>query len=72
MGNSAARIKWPGFRYIKNFNIENRAIKKLEVQETDVQARKLAPRHPSTVKILQELEGFKLLAYYVLNYLINK
>ena len=58
MGNSATRIKWPGSKYIKNFNIENRANKKLELQETDVQARKLAPRHPSTVQMFKDLEGF--------------
>ena len=65
MGNFGAKIRWPGFKYIKNFNIENRAIKKLEVQETNVQARKMAPRHPSTVKILKELEGLNIILSYI-------
>lgn len=57
MGNSANKLKIPGVKYLKNFNLENRAFKKIEKQEGDVLHFKLAPRHPSTAKLLQEHEG---------------
>ena len=43
-------------KYFKNFNLENRAFKQLEQIEN--KNTTLAPRHPSTAKILKEIEGF--------------
>jgi hypothetical protein len=58
MGSSASKIKIPGKKYIKNFNIENRVMKKLETQETAEQAMKMSPRHPSTIERFKQREGF--------------
>lgn len=55
MGTTGSRIKWPGAKYLKNFNIENRAIKKLDQQEKKGWVE-ISPRHPSTAKALKEME----------------
>ena len=57
MGGTGSRIKWPGSKYIKNFNVENRIFKKLEQQEKSGWAE-VSPRHPSTAKLFKEIEGF--------------
>ena len=43
-------------RYLKNFNIENKALKKIEII-AESNNLNVAPRHPSTKYILKEKEG---------------
>lgn len=66
MGNKLIRTP----KYIKNFNIENRAAKKLEKNNVQV---KVSPRHPSTVEKFKKIEGDLSFVFSVsgLNTLIN-
>ena len=49
MGNRASWVP----KYIRDFNIENRAAK-----EIDLHKIKQSPRHPSTIEIFKKREGY--------------
>jgi hypothetical protein len=46
-------------KYFKYFNIENRALKKIDAIDQGQSRPLVSPRHPSTAKILKEMEGKK-------------
>lgn len=51
MGNQVKKLRLP--KYIKNFNVENRAAKAIEKQKYQAT---VSPRHPSTVEIFKKME----------------
>ncbi len=54
MGGQSSKIKIVP-KYFKNFNIENRVSKQIEkIQKGDITP---SPRHPSTAKLIKEMEG---------------
>jgi hypothetical protein len=63
MGKSASKYL-P--KYVKDFNIENRMHKHVEkeIKQSSKQVQP-APRHPSTQKILEQLESKYLLLLFV-------
>lgn len=55
MGKGASKLRKP--KYIKNFNIENEAMKAIDAIEQG-KSMKISPRHPSTKEFLRQNEGW--------------
>lgn len=66
MGKGISSLK-----YIKNFNIENRAHKLVADETRKVRPLIQSPRHPSTAKMLEEVES-EFYCFCLVCYIINE